>query len=131
MSQYLFWNGSIRFFMEGYLDFILFAMLHIKEMKWDNDIPIVVASNYLSIFFLSLTTFLPIFMIVFWAVRLDRWKKEAFKEKYGSLLEGTTEEFRSRKWAILLIPMIFFLRRLGLAIVCVYFLDFFWAQIAV
>ena len=29
VARYLYWNGSIRFFMEGYFDFLLFAMINV------------------------------------------------------------------------------------------------------
>ena len=28
VSSYLYWNGSIRFFMEGYMDFALFSLVN-------------------------------------------------------------------------------------------------------
>ena len=34
ICSYLFWNGSIRLFMEGFLDFALFSMLNLSEIQW-------------------------------------------------------------------------------------------------
>ena len=116
--------------MEGYMDFTLFALLNIKEMDWEDDFFVVKASNYLAIVFLVVSILLPIGMCFFWAWNAQKWNRDEFKEKYGSLLEGTNMEFKERQWVIMLVPLTYFLRRLGLCIVCVFFIDFFWAQAA-
>ena len=36
IRSYLFWNGSIRLFMEGFLDFALFSMLNLSEIQWQD-----------------------------------------------------------------------------------------------
>ena len=33
VARYLYWNGSIRFFMEGYFDFLLFALINVKYLN--------------------------------------------------------------------------------------------------
>ena len=128
VCRYLYWNGSIRFFMEGYLDFAMFAMLNIKEMDWEDDFILVKASNIFSIIILSFTLLLPIIMCFFWATKVQQWNKDEFKAKYGSLLDGSNSE--SRKWYIMLVPMTYFLRRIALCICCVFFIETFWAQVA-
>ena len=35
-NRYLFWGGSIRFFMEGYLDFCTFAFINMKGLDWES-----------------------------------------------------------------------------------------------
>jgi len=34
LHYFLFWNGSIRLLMEGYTEFLLFALLNVKYMEW-------------------------------------------------------------------------------------------------
>ena len=34
--SYLFWGGSIRFFMEGYLDFCTLGLMNIKTLDWES-----------------------------------------------------------------------------------------------
>ena len=130
IGKYLYWNGSIRFFMEAYLDFAMFSLLNIKTIDWGDDFIITVASNYISIILLTSTLVIPVIMCFFWAWSYKRWNKEEFIDKYGSLLEGTNMEFEERQWIVMLIPLAYFLRRLALAITCVFFIDLFWGQIA-
>lgn len=37
VKRYLYWNGSIRFFMEGYLDFVMMALINVKHLDWESD----------------------------------------------------------------------------------------------
>ena len=130
MARYLYYNGSIRFFMEGFMDFTMFALMNLKHLDWSGDFEIVTASNYLAIFLTSLTLALPIFMTIQYARNLNRWNREEFQEKYGALLENTNLAFKERQWVVLLVPLAFFLRRLSLCVCVVFWIDVFWAQIA-
>ena len=70
VARYLYWNGLIRFFMEAYLDFVMFSLLNIKTMgETDDRFLIVKASNCLSIIVLTLSLLLPVVMCIFWAFR--------------------------------------------------------------
>ena len=74
IARYLYWNGLIRFFMEAYLDFVMFSVLHIKTMdEHDDRFPIVQASKGLSIILLTLSLLLPIVMCIFWAYKYMQW----------------------------------------------------------
>ena len=74
VTRYLYWNGLIRFFMEVYLDFVMFSLLNIKTMsEMDDRFLIVKASNYLSIILLTLTMLLPIAMCIFCACKYKQW----------------------------------------------------------
>ena len=35
VANYVYWNGSIRFFMEGYFDFVMFALINFKMINWE------------------------------------------------------------------------------------------------
>ncbi len=35
-EEYVFWNGSMRFFMEGYLDFCMLSLLNVKHLDWSD-----------------------------------------------------------------------------------------------
>ena len=130
IARYLYWNGSIRFFMEAYLDFVMFSLLNIKTMsELDDRFVIVKASNILSIILLTVSMILPIAMCIIWALKHKQWDQDEFAERYGSLLENT--DYRQRKWYVLFVPMTYFLRRLGLGLVCIFWIDFFWGQVAI
>ena len=70
VRYYLYWNGSIRFFMEGYLDFALLALLNVNELDWDQDFWAVRFSNSLAIIVAILTCTLPVFFVFFYACKL-------------------------------------------------------------
>ena len=36
VSAYLYWNGSIRFMMEGYMDIVLFSLMNIEGLEWSD-----------------------------------------------------------------------------------------------
>ena len=36
VRRFLIWNGSIRFFMEGYLDFALMALINVRYLDWES-----------------------------------------------------------------------------------------------
>ena len=74
IARYLYWNGSIRFFMEAYLDFVMFSLLNIKTMsELDDRFVIVKASNILSIMLLTASMILPIAMCIIWAFKYTQW----------------------------------------------------------
>ena len=65
LGYYVYWNGTIRIFMEGYIDLTLFAMLNINEIFWNEDIKAVTVCNWISIVLLSLTMVMPIVLLVY------------------------------------------------------------------
>ena len=74
VARYLYWNGLIRFFMEAYLDFVMFSFLNVKTMSEQDDrFMIVKASNIFSIIVLTVSLLLPIVMCIFWAYRYKQW----------------------------------------------------------
>ena len=42
-----------------------------------------------------------------------------------------TTGYKERKWYVLFVPMTYFLRRLGLGFVCIFWIEFFWGQVAI
>ncbi len=65
LRYYLFWNGSIRIFLEGYLDYTMLALMNLREMFWLEGVAIVSISNYFAIFMASLSFLLPFFFFIF------------------------------------------------------------------
>ena len=117
--------------MEGYFDFVLCALLNLKELDWNNDFPMVTACNILAIIFIVLCCVLPIFMIIQYARKVNDWNREEFKARYGTLLENSNLEYKGSKWLVLLVPMSYFLRRLLFCLVLVFWVDVFWPQVAI
>ena len=74
---------------------------------------------------------LPIYLAVFYTLRLKQWNDEEFKAKYGSLIDGTNRNLKSKQWLVLIIPCTYFARRITFALTVVFWFDFFWGQIGV
>ena len=60
-----------------------------------------------------------------------RNKLPEFQERAGALIDSADVERQEYKWVVILIPALFFLRRLFLVFTIIFLLDFFWAQIAI
>ena len=130
LKNYLFWNGSIRLFMEAYLDFALFSMLNISEIQWPEGQVIVAISNYLSYVLLGLCGFIPTILCIFACAKRQQTNNNAFKDKYGAFLNGTrTDQSRYVNPAIT-IAMVYFMRRLMLSMTLVFWPEFLWGQIS-
>ena len=116
LKKYLFWNGFIRLYMELYSGLALSSVLSIYSNINDYDSPFrwVRVSFYASVASLVLLALLPIFFVIFYCIRRDKWSEQAFRNMYGALLEGTkvTKDTERGNLAMLLAPMIFFYRRL-------------------
>lgn len=89
VKRYLYWNGSIRFFMEGYLDFALMALINVKHLDWESDFLAVQLCNYFSIFVTVLTCTLPVVMCFLYLKSMQKWEEDEYQEKYGAFLDGT------------------------------------------
>ena len=78
VSNYVYWNGSIRFFMEGYFDFFMFSMINLKMIMtdWDvisEDFWAVSSSNVLACTLIALSLSLPIILVIFYSYNLKNW----------------------------------------------------------
>ena len=64
ISKYLYFNGSIRFIMEGFLDFVLFSLLNVESADWSGDFFVVTFNNWSAILILVIFILLPIFWMI-------------------------------------------------------------------
>ena len=124
--EYLFWNGTIRYYMEAYLDLCLFAMLNISEIQWPENQPTVTTSNYIAYIVLTLCCVGPIVLcLIVWCYRKNL-NEPTFTNKYSSFLEGTKSENPKFTKSAVLIAMVFFLRRFFLSLTLVFWPEFLW-----
>ena len=76
VANYVYWNGSIRFFMEGYFDFVMFSLVNYKMIGWEimsEDFWAVSMSNVLACALLFFSLALPIVFIIFYSYNLKKW----------------------------------------------------------
>ena len=59
----LFWNGSLRIFMEAYLDIAVMSLLNIHEVVWPEGLEAVRFSNLQSYIILALCVTLPLLLL--------------------------------------------------------------------
>ena len=130
VKRYLYWNGSIRFFTESYMSFTLMALINVKHLDWESDFIATQICNYFAIFVIVLSCSLPIVMSVLYLRSMQNWENDDYKEKYGALLDGT-KHFKKNQWVVILVPITYFARRLCLCLVLVFWIEFFWGQVAI
>ena len=117
---YLFWNGSIRLFMEAFLDFALFSMLNISQIQWIAGLASVEASNVLSYIIFTLCALVPIILCVFAFCKRKNLSDEQFTETYGAFLDGTNNDDPANAISAIIIAFVFFFRRFVLCLTLVY-----------
>ena len=126
LTSYLYWNGLIRLLMEAYLDVSICTLINLKKYVWISEFSALTFNNLLVIFFATVLLLCPPFLLIFAACKHHKWKSEDFKNKHGTLIDGTTSKLSKNKWLILFIPFMFFIRRIILALTVVFLNEFFW-----
>ena len=126
LKYYLFWNGSIRLFMEAYIDFSLFSMLNIKDIQWPDDgiLTAVTASNYLAYACFGLCCSVPFLLFFIACCNHKKWGNNSFTMRFGAFLDGTSSEVSHS--AVLIIASTFFIRRMMLCLTLVFWQEFLW-----
>ena len=71
LTNYLFSNGSIRLFMEAYLELCLFSMLNINEIRWDLPFPAVEFSNLISVICFFSVLLVPFILLIYFYKHMD------------------------------------------------------------
>ena len=74
VARYLYWNGSIRFFMEGYFDFLLFALINVKYLNTDGAFWEVTFSNIFSWVLISFVSLIPLWLFIYLMINRNKWK---------------------------------------------------------
>ena len=88
-GNYLYYNGSMRFYMEVFFDVGLLTCLNVHMADWETLFFAEKVSNYMSVFFLVLVIVLPIIFIMYYCCNVKDWQTKEFKERCGAALEGT------------------------------------------
>ena len=73
VSQYLYFNGTMRFFMEGYMDFVLFALVNARDMDWSGDFFIVSVNNWISLALLGISFAFPALIMIIYVFNAKKW----------------------------------------------------------
>ena len=131
LKDFLLWNGTMRFFIESYMNITLFTLLNIKEYTWNDAFSLITISDVLAIVSLVITILLPAALLVFFACSISKWEDEGFARRNGTFFQGGDLEREHTQWIVLLIPLSYFVRRLLLSLTLVFWINFIWGQIAI
>ena len=128
MENYLYFNGTIRFYMELFFDISLAASLNLQMASWESPFLSEQASNYIAFIFLAIICILPFCYFLVSCLRPELWIDEKFKARCGQVIfDGTSIKKQiNRERALLLIPLMFFMRRAIFIIVVLRFREFLW-----
>lgn len=130
LSGLLYWGPLSRFFMESYMELSLLAFVNFETLFWHSKLHALNFSNVLCLVFLATSFLLPIFMVAYVAYKVKHWEDDEFKKRNGTLLEGLSTKWSSRRRSVLFLPIMYFTRRMIFVLTVVYFPDIFWAMIA-
>ena len=131
LRSYVFFNGSIRLFMEAYLDMMLFALLNLVESPRLDFIASVKASHYLSIAVVILSLAIPVMLIVHICSHRERLSEDKLHMKVGSLILGSKSKSKRQPKTTIVVPIVFFARRITVVLTLIYWQEFLWGQVAV
>lgn len=130
VQQKLLWNTFIRLFMEMFADMAITAFLNVYTADWDSASSVVRYSNMLAVIFLTILGLTPLLLICIYQSKWSQVHDEGFQATYGTFLEGTMlENKRDLKWVLLLLPIIFLVRRIAFIISVLFMSGYLWAQL--
>ena len=92
LGKYIFWNGSIRLYIEVYFEISLLSLLninHIENNEYFTDFESSSYSNILSIIYASTIVSIPVFLMMFIWFKMSKWQDKIFQMKYGSFIAGS------------------------------------------
>ena len=113
------WNGSIRFFIEAYLDLIMSVAINLKHADWQTPFPAVQYSNILSIILFVLIPLLSVLILVYYFRHRETWTMPEFHTKFNTLLEDFIL-IKKNKWQVVATIALFMLKRVIFVIVALF-----------
>ena len=128
LGSYLYWTGLNRFFMELFFDITFLSILNLHTVDWDTKFTSVMVSNMISLGLVLLFVSVQAFYIIGYFTLPRENRVETFAEKFEPLLEGTNH--KSQKSYIILVPVLFFFKRLLFVSTLVIANANLWVQIA-
>ena len=124
-QHYLFWNGSIRLFIEVYLDMVLFSLFNLYEAQRtiQLDTEAVFISFWVSIAVMTICTCVPLILLVYFVKHRKNLRDTRLIAQTGTFIEGAKKKTASDSGPAVAIPMLFFTRSLVLALTLIYLQD--------
>ena len=104
------WNGSIRFFVEAYFDFMMLTAINLQHADWQTPFVAVQYSNILSAILLAVTLLLSFLILVCYYKHRGLWTVPEFMRKFNTLIQDyITDE--KHAWQGVAMIFLFMLKR--------------------
>ena len=129
LGSYLYWEGLNRFHMELFFDLALFSVLNLHTVEWDTPYPSVQASNALSVIVITSVCSILMNYIVGYFRRPRETRTQKFGADFSPLLNRTEYSQPTPKWYLILLPALFFAKRLLFVSLVVTANDHLWVQL--
>ena len=117
LDRFLFWNYQIRVIQESYTILIMGCLISSKYIHWHD--PTHALNSFLVVFLLLVLLIYPVLILSQLFKYHDQLHKGDFRKAFGSAYEAYATKQRK---AFLIFIMLFYLRRILLALVVVYFM---------
>ena len=117
--------------MELYFEVAFASSLNLYVVDWDTPYPAVQYSNILALILFVTCAAVTLFLIIFYAINLNRLNEETFRDRYGGGVEDSNLDRAKDRLSIILIFVTFFGRRIAFIASVIYLGYFFWAQLAI
>ena len=128
IAQYrLFWGGTIRLYMEAYLEITLMSILNLYMSDLSHGMAIVNISDCQSYIAITLSAMLPPLLFLYVLKNKTKIDEPVFKARYGSFWDGTKSDSGKFFKISLTVPMAFFARRAILSMTVIFLSKHFWA----
>ena len=130
LNKYLNKDSYMRFFMEVSFDMMFLTTLNLYTIEWLKGYSSVQASNIISIVLLTLTSSVIIYLVVKFFRLPKEGRVEVYIDAFGaSLFKGTQVDRREQKWALLMVPALFFVKRIVMVLILIFAKDYLWVQV--
>ena len=128
LGAYLYYNGTLRFYMEIFFEVALFSSLNLHTMDWESKFADVRASNKVACLMILFIAPIPPILCVFYCCNKPHFASQKFSETYGSPLDGTNVvRGTDTLWCSIVKSMIFFVRRLVFVFMVIVMKNYLWA----
>ena len=129
-KKFLYWNWTIRFFMEIYMSFSLFAFVGLASLEWDSPFASVRFCNFLTLAIVIVILVVPAILIRHLIKNMKKLNDKSFKDKFGTLISEVELNPAMRKVrfvnleenykVVVIIPAMHFARRMVLVLAITY-----------
>lgn len=115
MRSYLFCNGIMRLFIQGFFEMFLLAALNMITADWETGLRDVWYSNLLAYSIVGISLILVAAAPIAYRLCIKRWNNDEFIANYGTYLADLNTNYKlySYQSIVLVYPVLFLVRRVA------------------